>query len=194
MRKTPFLLLLLGMWSCAAAGWGALSSGLDMSFLDWEHGSQVSWGFKTSFGIRLVDHLYINASATIPAPTLIIIGNQLCWGGGVSYIPVDPEVGFALKTSLGVSRCHMWPEHIIVILADGDTAEPPPVHAFDGAEGLRLDGLVSLGYKWEDLALWLDLGVDRRDMEVERTVQGEKVRGDFTFTGVHAGISLEVFL
>ena len=186
--------ILLTAGPCPAGSWGSVSSGLDMSILDWEHGSQVSWGFRSTFGLRLVDHLYLNATATIPAPTLVIIGNQLCWGGGVSYIPLYPDEGFALKTSLGVSRCCMWPEHVIVILADGETAEPPPVHSFDWADGLRLEGLVSLGYKWEDLALWLDLGVDRRDMEVERTVLGESTRGDFDFTGAHVGLSIEVFL
>jgi hypothetical protein len=190
----PVLLILLISGPASAGDLFRLSSGLDMSYLDWEHGHQLSWGFQTAFGIRLADDLYLSAKATIPAPTFVIIGNQVCVGGEISYLPLSPDEGFALRTSIGISRCWMWPEHFIVILADGETTEPPPSYDFENADGVRFESLLSVGHKWRDLAIWLDLGLDHRVLEVERLVNNHKVDGDFDFTGVHTGFSLELYL
>ena len=193
MKATGTVALVLTASACYAGSWGMLSSGLDMSHLGWEHGDQLSWGIQTTFGVRVFDDVYLCAEAAIPIPTLVVFGNQICAGGSVAYLPLNPNTGFALKTSLGVSRCWMWPQQVIVILADGETNESPPEYDFDSAVGMRNQFLISSGYRWSDIAVWLDLGLDHRNMEVERLVQNRRVTGDYTFTGVHTGISLDVY-
>ncbi|MBD3278562.1 MAG: hypothetical protein GF388_09695 [Candidatus Aegiribacteria sp.] len=193
MKAIGAVVLALAASVCYGGSWGMLSSGLDMSHLGWELGDQLSWGFQTLFGVEVFDDLYLCAKATIPAPTFVIIGNQICAGGSVTHLPLNNGTGFALQTSLGVSRCWMWPEHVIVILADGETNEPPPEYDFDSAVGMRYEVLVSPGYRWGDIALRLDLGLDHRSMEVERFIQNRRVTGDYTFTGLHTGLSLDVY-
>lgn len=193
MKAIAAIILISAAGSLSAGYWGGTSAGLDMSYLDWEHGGHLSWSFLSAFGPRLFDDVYLRAKVSIPAPLPVIIGNQISLGGEISYLPLNPEAGPAVETSLGVSWCYMWPEHVIVILADGDTSEPPPQHSFDGAGGLRLEALSSFGYRFDDVAFWLDLGIDHRIMDVERTVGGEKIRGDYTFTGLRIGISVDIY-
>ncbi len=186
--------MLLTLAVLCNANWGRLSSGLDMSCLDWEHGSNLQWGLQYSFGLQVIDDFFLSARATIPVPSLVIIGNQVSYGIETAWLPVRPREGFALMGSVSALRFHMWPEQVIVILADGDTSEPPPEYSYESASGFGLQFLISPGYIWDDLALWLDLGIDCRNMDVERTVQEEKTRGDFTFTGPRFGFSLDLFL
>jgi len=185
--------LFLGIATTAAKPWCSGSSGLDMSYLDWEHGGHWAWGFQTAFGPRIVDNLYFRAKVTIPIPFFIIIGNQVNIGGEFSWLLLAPRQGFALESSLGAAWCLMWPENIIVILADGETTEPPDQHSFDGANGIRLDALLSMGYKYDVGAVWLDLGFDQRIMNVTRTVENEREEGRYTFTGPHLGISADIY-
>ena len=86
----------------------------------------------------------------------------------------------------------MWPENFIVI-ADGESTAPPREYAYDGGNGIRFEGLISLGYKFSRGALWLDLEADHRIMDITRTVNGEKEDGVYKFTGFHLGISGDVY-
>jgi hypothetical protein len=192
MRTSVTVFLILA--ALCHGSWGRLSSGLDMSYLDWEHGRNLQWGLKYSFGLELFDDVYLSARATIPVPSLIIIGNQVSYGIETTWLPVHSREGFALGASVSALRSHMWPEQVIVILADGETSEPPPVYSYESANGFGLQVLISPGYTWEDLALWLDLGIDHRAMDVERLVEGRRTDGDYDFTGPRFGISLDVFL
>lgn len=189
------LIILAALVSVTAsdARW-LLSSGVDMSYLDWEHGRNLQWGLLYSAGLEVHDDLFLSARATIPIPTFIIIGNQVSYGIETTWLPVHPREGFALGASVSALRLHMWPEQVIVILADGETTEPPPVYSYESASGYGLQVLLSPGYSWEDLMLWLDLGLDHRSMDVERLVEGRRTEGDFTFTGLRFGISLDVLL
>jgi hypothetical protein len=194
MKLAAVAVILFFVASIAAAEpWSSASSGFDMSYLDWEHGGHWAWGFQTAFGPRIVDNLYFRAKVTIPIPFFIIIGNQVNIGGELSCVIRNPRYGFAVESSLGAAWCLMWPENIIVILADGDTAEPPPQHSFDEASGLRLEALVSMGYKFGEGAVWLDLGLDHRIMNVTRTPGTEREEGSYTFTGPHLGVSADIY-
>ena len=191
IAKTAVILMIFSV-AVIAKPWCSISSGLDMSYLYWEHGRDCSWGFQTAFGPRLFGDLYFRAKVTIPVPFFVIIGNQINIGGEFSYLPVKPEQGFAVETSLGAAWCLMWPEDLIVILADGEGTDPPEEDAYDGANGIRLEALVSLGYKFGRCGFWLDLGVDHRIMEVTRNVNGVKEEGNYPFTGPHIGFSCDV--
>ena len=195
MKRTILILILTGFaCTCPAGYWGRLSSGLDMSYLDWEHGDHVSWSFLMAFGVRVYDDIYVTAKLSMPLPLFVVIGNQINTGLEVSYLPINPQRGMVLKTALGGYLSVMWPEHIIVVLMDGQTSEPAPQHSFDSANGLKLEALVSLGYRWDEVALWLDLGLDHRIMDVRRTVNGREYEGDYDFTGARMGISVECYL
>lgn len=188
------LIILLAVAAVCNGSWGRLSYGLDMSCLDWEHGRNLQWGFRYSIGLEVSDDLFLGARATIPVPSLVIIGNQVSYGFETAWLPVHPLEGFAVEVSASALRFHMWPEHVIVILADGDTPEPPPEYPYEIAEGFGLQVLLSPGYSWKNIALWLDLGIDHRVMEVERMVQGRRTIGDHDFTGPCFGLCLDVFL
>ncbi len=187
--KSTVIILILVSAITVAKPWSSASSGLDMSYLRWEHGGDWVWGFQSAFGPRIIDNLYFRAKVTIPVPFFVIIGNQINVGGEFSYLLRNSQDGFAVETSLGAAWCLMWPENIIVILADGESTTPPREYAYDGGNGIRLEALVSLGYKFGMGILWLDLGVDHRIMDVTRTVEGEKEDGVYRFTGPHFGIS-----
>jgi len=193
--KLTFLTLIPIILSIAAVAepWGSASAGLDMSYLNWEHGGNLEWGFQSAFGPRLIDDLYFRIKVTLPIPGFVIIGNQVNIGGEFSYLLRNPRQGFAVESSLGAAWCLMWPEDIIVVLADGETNEPPEQHSFDGANGLRLEALVSLGYKFREGAVWFDLGLDHRIMDVTRTVGNDKEDGKYTFTGPHLGLSCDFY-
>ncbi len=181
----------------AAAPWLSLSGGMDTAFLAWEHGDLYSWGFQGAVGPRLIDDLYLRAKATIPLPVFIgvIAGNQVCAGGELTYLPTNPDERFALKTSVGASWCLMWPQHVIVILADGDTGgEPQPEHDFDSGTGLRLDAAVSIGYRFDSAAVWLDLGIDHRIIDIMRFEDGIREDAQYRFTGPRMGLSCELYI
>ncbi|OPL19590.1 MAG: hypothetical protein AVO35_09745 [Candidatus Aegiribacteria sp. MLS_C] len=191
--RIPLIILLAAAAACNG-GRGSLSSGLDMSCLDWEHGRSLQWGFKYCIGLEVFDDLFLGARATIPVPSLVIIGNQVSYGVETAWLPVHPMEGFAVRVSASALRFHMWPEHVIVILVDGDTPEPPPEYPYETAEGFGLQVLLSPGYAWKNLALWLDLGIDHRVMEVERMVEGRMTGGDHDFTGPCFGLGFGLFL
>lgn len=188
-----FVLLFLSASDVRSKPWCSVSSGLDMSYLYWEHGGDCVWGLQTAFGPRLFGDLYFRAKVTIPIPFFIIIGNQINLGGEFSYLPRNPEQGFAVETSLGAAWSLMWPEDLIVILADGESTDPHGEYAYDGANGIRLEALASLGYKFGRGAFWLDLGIDHRVMDVTRTVGGVKEEGNYKFTGPHMGFTCDVY-
>jgi hypothetical protein len=77
--------------------------------------------------------------------------------------------------------------------ADGEGTDTPEEDAYDGANGIRLEALASLGYKFSRCGFWLDLGVDHRIMDVTRTVGGKKEEGNYTFTGPHIGLTCDVY-
>ncbi len=191
--KNIAFVLMIASAATVAKPWSSASGGLDMSYLYWEHGGDCVWGFQSAFGPRIIDDLYFRVKITIPAPIFIIIGNQINIGGEFSYLLRNPQEGFAVETSLGAAWSLMWPENIIVILADGESTTPPREYAYDGGNGIRLEALVSTGYKFSMGALWLDLGVDHRIMDITRTVDGEKEDGTYTFTGPHLGISADFY-
>lgn len=190
---TVLILLFLSVSDVRSKPWCSVSSGLDMSYLYWEHGGDCVWGFQTAFGPRLFGDLYFRAKVTIPIPFFVIIGNQINIGGEFSYLLRNPQQGFTVETSIGGAWSLMWPEDLIVILADGESTDPPREEAYDGANGIRLEALTSLGYKFGRCGFWLDLGADHRIMEVTRTVSGASEEGNYTFTGPHIGLTCDVY-
>jgi len=164
-----------------------------MSHLVWEHGSGWAWGFRAAFGPRLFGDVCLRARVTLPVPGFVIIGNQLALGGELVLPLVAPADGFSLESSLGASWNLHWPEDVIVILADGDQPGPVAPEAFDSAEGLRLDGLVRVGWRFQEmLSVWIDLGADWRRMDVLRFVDGEREEAEYDFLGPHLGVSTDL--
>lgn len=186
------MLLCLNSAPVTGTPWGSASFGLDMSYLEWEHGSGLSWGFQAAFGPRLFGDVYLRARVTMPIPGFVVIGNQVAVGGELVCPVVGPDEGFAIETSLGASWCLQWPEHVIVVLADGEQSEPPEPQDYDSADGLRLDGLASIGWRYDALAIWLDMGLDWRRMDVLRFVDGEREEAEYDFLGPHLGLSADI--
>ena len=122
-------------------------------------------------------------------PIFAILGNQVNVGGEFSWLTKNPEQGFAVKSSLGAAWCLQWPENIIV----PQTSSSPGEHAYDGADGIRMEALLNLGYKSNRGAIWLDLGIGHRIMDVTRTVNGIEEKESFSFTGPHIGISGDLY-
>ncbi|MCD4708436.1 MAG: hypothetical protein K8S62_11960 [Candidatus Sabulitectum sp.] len=190
MKKIVTAFLLIAVCSAHSTPWASGSTGLDMSYLYWEHGEDCVWGYQVAFGPRIIDNLYFRAKVTIPLPTPIfaILGNQVNAGGEFSWLMKNPEQGFAVKSSIGAAWCLQWPENIIVPHTSSSNK-----HAYDGADGIRMEALVNLGYKTGRGAIWLDLGIDHRIMDVTRTVEGRENEESFTFTGPHLGISGDLY-
>ncbi len=186
-------IVLIVSCSAIALPWGSVSSGFEISPLAWEQGTHTPWSFYLAVGPRVFNDVFIRAKLSYPIPSMIIIGNQFCVGGEVEWLTRNPQTGFAVKTSAGASWCATWPENIIVILADGDTVEPPEPKPFDNASGTRYLALAGLGWRFEIGAIWLDLGLDHRRLSVSRFINNTKVIEDFSFTGPHFGISTELF-
>lgn len=173
--------------------WGVASIGGDVNYLNWEYGSSWAWGFQGTFGFRLIEDLYLTAKVTLPIPGYLLIGNQVSLGGEFSYLILNPDQGFALKTALGSSWNLHWPEDIIVLLADGPgTGEEEP-EDFEEASGLRGWATIGPGIRFNLLAMWLDLGLDFRRMEVQRFVEGQEQTGDFNFIGPHLELHFDIY-
>lgn len=191
MKKILTVFLLVAICPAHSTPWASGSTGLDMSYLYWEHGGDCVWGYQVAFGPRIVDNIYFRAKVTMPllTPIFAILGNQVNIGGEFSWLMKNPDLGFAVKSSLGASWCLQWPEDITV----PHSSSSPGEHAYKGADGIRMEALINLGYKAGRGAVWLDLGIDHRIMDVTRTVNGMEEEDSFTFTGPHLGISGDIY-
>ena len=170
----------------------SISFGEELSALNWRNGSHASWGFNVSLGPEISRNLFLKGKISYPLPTLIVVGNQFSAGGELVWIPVASGHALSLKASLAASWCAMWPEHIIVILADGDTNEPPAPDPFEDASGIRYEALAGLGCTFDMITLWLNLGVDHRRMKVSIFENGEFTEENLRFTGPCFGLSTEI--
>jgi hypothetical protein len=173
--------------------WGVASMGVDVNNLTWDHGTTWAWGFQGTFGLRLVEDLYLTAKVTLPIPGYILIGNQVSLGGELSYLFLNPDQGFAVKTAFGASWNQHWPEDIIVILADGPATGDEKVEDFDKANGLRYWATAGLGIKFSPVTLWLDIGPDFRRMDVRRFLDNEIQTDNFDFIGPHFELHTDIY-
>ena len=169
------------------------STGLDMTSLHWQDEDDVFWSFNFAWGPMIRRNVYLRARVSIPVPGFIIIGNQFKAGGELLWDVVQTNDGFGLSLSAGVHWCAMWPENIIVILADGDTGgEPVKQEAFEDASGTGFELLASPCLLMGPVRIVLDLGVEHRIVTVNEFTENG-IRGfDRTFTGPHAGFSMSV--
>ena len=186
---TVIAIALVGIQPVMAIPWN-ISFGLDMSHLTWEHGAGWAWGFQGAFGLEVLPDVYLRAKITIPTPFFVVIGNQVCLGGEISWEALGAE-GLSLETSLGAAWSLHWPQHVVVILADGPGPGEPT--AFDHAAGIRYEALVSPGFRFGDGAVWLDLGYDLRRMNVLWFDENERLEGIRIFSGPHIGFSADYY-
>lgn len=190
MIRFVCILLLAGM--ARAFPTMSISFGEELSALRWRNGNETSWGFNVSIGPAIANDLFLKGKVSYPLPTLVIVGNQFSAGGEIVWLPRVSRYGLSLKTSLGASWCSMWPEDIIVILADGETNEPPDPDPYEDASGMRYEAAAGFGYTFDIVTLWLNLGIDHRRMKVVIFENGEFTEEDLRFTGPYFGLTTEV--
>ena len=184
------ILLLVGM--AQAFPTMSISFGEELSALSWKNCNEISWGFNVSMGPAIAHNLFLKGKLSYPLPGFIIVGNQFSAGGELVWLPRVSPGGLSFKTSLGASWCSMWPEDIIVILADGDTVDPPDPDPYEDASGMRYEAAAGLGCTFDNVTLWLNLGIDHRRMKVNIFQSGEFTEEYLRFTGPFFGLTTEV--
>jgi len=192
VKLLSILLVTMLLAAAPALGeWGSISFGLDMSHLVWERGGGWAWGFQSAFGVKLTDELTVRAKATIPFPFFVVVGNQVSLGGELAWEAIQGD-GWSVETSIGAAWSLHWPEHVVVILADGPGGVAEP-ELFDHASGLRCDILISPGFRFDEGAVRLNLGYDLRRMNVLWFEDAVRLEGIRTFQGPHIGLSADMF-
>jgi hypothetical protein len=177
----------------AAAPWASVSLGAEVNRLYWEQGIHHPWSLRFAMGPRLYRGLYLRAKICMPIPFFVMVGNQLAPGGELVYHHGD-DSGLSFRSSLGASWNLTWPEDVIVIMYDGETAEPKEPELFEHGSGVRLQAGIGAGWRFKDHALWLDLGLDHRKLDVLRFDGSERLEERQNFTGFTVGLATDFYL